>query len=342
MDLAQRLNHLEAVHDWQGLADELEKQLASEADPVAKASCHLRLGRLLDEKFLQGVKALKHLQDAFKLNSALLEALRAARLVYWELGKTNMVQRLLELELKAIGDGPEAAPLLVELADVYGDLGDQDKSVETYARALGASGGTSEEARAGLADAQADPEGWEALVASLLQSANEASTRPVVAARLFLRAARLARRFAPTEYESLLTRAYETNPHDRQAAALYEGVLAEEDRLQSLGDVQRRVLDRLSGAERAAAALRYGARWATRHQNAEVGAKFLEEVLEYDPRSEGAFSFLRDLWGAKEGNWDRVATLADKLLAAGAGDSAFMVAQAGTIAWQHRDRKSVV
>src|SRR5690348_161160 len=148
MDLAQRLNHLEAVRDGQGLADELEKQLASETDPVAKATSHLRLGRLLDEKFLQGVKALKHLQDAFKLHPAVMEALRAARLVYWQLGKTNMVQRLIELQLKSIGDGPEAAPLLVELADVYGDLGEQDKAVETYARALGASGGTSEEARA--------------------------------------------------------------------------------------------------------------------------------------------------------------------------------------------------
>ncbi|MBK9265561.1 MAG: tetratricopeptide repeat protein [Polyangiaceae bacterium] len=335
MDLAQRLNHLEAVRDWQGLADELEKQLASETDPVAKANCHLRLGRLLDEKFLQGVKALKHLQDAFKLNSGLTEALRAARLVYWELGKTNMVQRLLELELKAIGDGPDAAPLLVELADVYGDLGEHDKAVETYARALGASGGASEEARAGLTDAQADQDGWEAHVASLLQQANDASSSGVDRARCFLRAARLARRFAPTEFESLLARAYETNPIDRQAAALYESILAEEDRLQGLVELQRRVLDGLSGADRAAAALRYGARWATRHQNAEIGSKLLEEVLEYDPRAEGAFSFLRDLWGAKEGDWDRVAKLADKLLAKGASDSAFMLAQAGTIAWQH-------
>ncbi len=335
MDLAQRLNHLEAVRDWQGLSEELEKQLASETDPVAKASCHLRLGRLLDEKFLQGVRALKHLQDAFKQNSALTEALRAARLVYWELGKTNMVQRLLELELKAIGDGPDAAALLIELADVYGDLGEHDKAVETYARALGASGGTSEEARAGLTDAQVDQDGWEAHIASLLQSANDSATSKVDKARCFLRAARLARRFAPTEFEALLSRAYETNPLDQQAAVLYEGLLAEEDRLGALVEVQRRVLDGLSGPERATAALRYGARWATRHQSPENGAVLLEEALEYDANAEGAFSYLRDLWGAKESNWERVATLADKLLASGAGDSAFMLAQVGTIAWQH-------
>ena len=44
---------------------------------------------------MQGVKALKHFQDAFKLNAALLDALAEARQVYWELGKLNMVQKLL-------------------------------------------------------------------------------------------------------------------------------------------------------------------------------------------------------------------------------------------------------
>jgi len=334
MDLAQRLNHLEAVHDWQGLADELEKQLAGETDPITKANCHLRLGRLLYEKFLLGLKALPHLKDAFNLNSALVEALRAARLVYWDIGKTNMVQRLLEIELKAIGEGPEAAPLLVELADAYTDADEHEKALETYARALRASGNTSEDARAGLADSQTDQDSWEAHVASLLQAANDSSVSQVSASRCFLRAARLTRRFAPAEYESLLSRAYVTNSLDRQAAALYEGLLAEEGRLQTLLEVQRGLLDRLSGAARAEHALQFGARWATRHQTPEVGAKLLEEALEYDARSEGAFSFLRDHWGAKENDWARVATLADKLLAGGAGDSVFMLAQAGTIAWQ--------
>ncbi len=68
MDLAQRLNHLESVHDWQGLVEELEKGIAAEGDATRKAAYHLKLGRLLEEKFLQAVKALKHFQDAYKLN----------------------------------------------------------------------------------------------------------------------------------------------------------------------------------------------------------------------------------------------------------------------------------
>jgi hypothetical protein len=57
MDLVQRLNQLESVRDWQGLTEELEKGIASEADAAAKASYHLKLGRVLEQKFLQGVKA---------------------------------------------------------------------------------------------------------------------------------------------------------------------------------------------------------------------------------------------------------------------------------------------
>src|SRR5271163_1396823 len=86
MDLAQRLNHLEAVRDWQGLAEELEKGIASETDAAAKAAYHLRLGRVLEDKFLQAVRALKHFQDAYKLNPALAGALRQARAIYWNLG----------------------------------------------------------------------------------------------------------------------------------------------------------------------------------------------------------------------------------------------------------------
>src|SRR5262245_16159189 len=146
MDVS-RLSHLEAAHDWQGLVEELDKEIAGAQEPALKASLHLRLGTVLLDKFLQAVKALKHFQDAFKLNPQLFEALRMARAVYWDLGKTNMVQRLLELELKNAQDGPAIVRDLVELGDVQYELGDHEKATATYARALSASGGADEDAR---------------------------------------------------------------------------------------------------------------------------------------------------------------------------------------------------
>src|SRR4026207_795876 len=141
MDLSERLKQLETVRDWQGLVEELEKNIVSASANEVKASYHLRVGKILEQKFLSGVKALKHFQDAYKLNPALAESLEAARSVYWALGKLHMVQKLLELELRTHKDGPQASALLIELGDVLCDLGDYDKATSTYARALTTSNG---------------------------------------------------------------------------------------------------------------------------------------------------------------------------------------------------------
>lgn len=331
MDLAQRLNQLEAVRDWQGLAEELEKGIATETEPATKAAYHLKLGRVLEDKFLQSVKALKHFQDAYKLNPTLLEALRNARAIYWDLGKLNMVQKLLELELKNAPDAPDAASLLVELGDVLCDGGDFERAMATYAKALGVSQGNATDARECLEDVQLDESTAGAHIDGLLAEAAAAETAR--RGRLYLRAARIAKRFAPDRVEELLAAAYEADPHSKQAACLFEGLLVEEERTQGIVELQRRVLDRLPSGGRAEAAFAYGLRWATRHQNVELGSKLLEESLDDDPSNEAAFAYLRELWGSKEGDWDRVAQLAEKA-ADKNGGSPYLVAQAGLLAWR--------
>ncbi len=93
-----RMDRLEAVHDWDGLADALGKAIASEHDVTAKAALHLRLGRIQEDKLGQVVPALQSFQDAYKLDPKLGGALRQARAIYWMLAKTNMVKKLLDLE----------------------------------------------------------------------------------------------------------------------------------------------------------------------------------------------------------------------------------------------------
>src|SRR3954471_23184130 len=210
MDLQDRLKQLEIVRDWQALVEELEKGIQSANANEAKASFHLRLGQVLEQKFLAGVKALKHFQDAYKLNPALAESLEAARSVYWALGKLNMVQKLLELELRTHKDGPTASALLIELGDVLCDLGDYDKATSTYARALATSGGSNSEARACLEDVQAESGSWQAHVKALVAAAQDVTGDPK--ARLMLRAARVARRFAPEQVAALLEGAYVAEP----------------------------------------------------------------------------------------------------------------------------------
>lgn len=61
MDLARRISQLERFHDWSTLVEELERALATESDPAAKARMHLQLGRLLGHLMLQEKRGLKHL-----------------------------------------------------------------------------------------------------------------------------------------------------------------------------------------------------------------------------------------------------------------------------------------
>ena len=335
MELEERLSYLENVRDWQTLVEELEKGIASSSGGPAKAQFHLKLGRILETKFLAGVKALKHFQDAYKLNPGLTESLEAARSIYWDLGKLNMVQKLLELELKAGADGPQAGPLLLELGDVLSDEGEWEKSAAAYARSLGTSGGRDPEASACLADVQLQATTWQEHLAGLLRSANQ-EAEPGAKARRLLRASRIARRFAPDEVEGLLARAYATQASNRQIAALFEGLLVEHGRQDALEQAQRQILQQTTDRrERARLALGFGIRWVLRHQNVEIGARLLEEALKLDPDNEGAFFFLREAYGRKGGDWDRVLTLAEEAaVRAEDGNNSFLLAQAGTIAWR--------
>src|SRR6185436_20564077 len=149
-----------------------------------------------------GVKALKHFQDAFKLNPSLLDALSEARSIYWQLGKLNMVQKLLELELKN-ASGPRSSPLWRELGDVYCDMADYDRAVEAYARALQAADGKAGELSEMLQDVQVAADEWQDRIGQILRSAHQSSDRQGKVTA-FLRAARLARRYAPDEVEGLL------------------------------------------------------------------------------------------------------------------------------------------
>jgi tetratricopeptide (TPR) repeat protein len=338
MDLEQRLKQQMSFHDWHAVAETLEQGLAATSDPIGKAELHLRLGRVLRTRFLQGVRALKHFQDAYKLNPALIEALSEARGIYWDLGKLNMVQRLLELELKAAPQGPNRAALYRELGDVLCDLGDYERAPESYAKALQSTEGDKGDLPAVLEDTQVGEGEWQDRVSGMLRDARS-STDPAARASLLLRAARLARRYAPGEVEALLAQAYAADPTDTHVAATYEGLLVEAQRTEAILETQRAALDaEKNAASKARAAYLFGSRWALRHQNLELGAELVEEAVKLDPAREEAFTFLRDAYGARGSDWERVIALAEELAdrsALGKGAS-HLLTQAGLLAWKER------
>ncbi len=333
MDLEQRLNELESYHDWQGLVETLEQAIAEREDSAAKAACHLRLGRLLHGQFLQGVRALKHFQDAFKLNPALAEALAEARAVYWELGKVKMVQKLLELQLKT-AEGEYAAELGRELGNVLCDLGAYDRAAEAYARALG-SAVSSLALSELLADVQTVEGDWEERISAILRAAHDSQDSDAKV-ELLVRASRLAARFAPAELEGLLRQAYVVNPSHVVVAALYEGLLADQGRAGTIVETQQAILaERTEDAERAAAAAYFGSRWAVRHQNPDMAVQFLEAALRLEPRYEPAFAYIAEVWGARDGAWAKVVEMGRSLAALVEGPvRGYYLATAGAAAWR--------
>ncbi len=334
MDLEQHLNHLEAHRDWQGLVDAIERAIADTADAITKSQLHLRLGRLQHRKFLQGVKALKHFQDAYKINPALVDALANARAIYLELGKLNMVQKLLELELKAAADPARQAELLIDLGDTLRDQGDADRAASQYAQAIKC--GANAVAAPLLADAQASANDWQDRVGELLRAAHAAADTAERSA-LFTRAARIVNSFAPGEVQGVLEQAYVADPQNLRVAALLEALLVEAGSTERIYELQRSMVEAVTTAPEQAAMLRaFGARWAIRHQNHEVAAGLLEQAARLDPDDDTALLYLRDVYGDRMGEWSRVLQLVDELLGRplAPATAATLAAHGGTIAWR--------
>ncbi len=334
MELQERLTHLENVRDWKGLAGELERAIEAGASNAVKAAYHLQLGRLQESKLLSAVKALKSFQDAYKLNPGLVESLEAARRIYWDLGKLNMVQKLLEMELKAAPGGPGATALLLELGDVLFDAGDYERAAATYARSLAVSNGTNAEAGACLVDVQAAEATWQEHVAGLLRTAH--LEKGPARGRLFLRAARVVRRFAAAETEEVLAQAYAADPFSRQIAWLFEGILAEAGAFERLNARQAEIVLSLPSREsQGRAALFFGIRWIMRHQNTDLGARWLERRCAWTRRTK-APSVSRGCLRGTGGRLGRVVTIAEEAAsrAGNNGNATFLLAQAGFIAWR--------
>jgi tetratricopeptide (TPR) repeat protein len=337
MDLDDRLRLLEGCHDWQGLVDALEEAISVEQEPAPKARLHLRVARVLAGPLMQGARALKHFQDAFKLDSSLTDALSEARAVYWQLGKLPMVRRLLELQIQRARTQAEASALLVELGDVATDQGDLAAASQSYERAVEIAGSDAVDANERLRDLRVEEADWQARVREIRESVARAA--PAERADALVRAARLARRLAPNDVEALLREAYAADPTRDDAATLYEGLLVAQAREDSILQTQRGLLSSISDPERHAdLALRFGSRWGYRHKKPQIAAQFVEETLRHQPDNEAAFAFLRDVYGTHLGDWSKVVGLADELGSrVGGSHAAFFLANAAAVAQELGD-----
>jgi golgin subfamily B member 1 len=336
MDLQQRLSSLENHQDWYGLAEALNEALSEVSDNAVKAGLHLRLGRVLHVHFLQGVKALKHFQDAYKLNPAVTVSLAEAMQVYGELGKLNMVQKMLEMQLKYASGSDDVARMSKELGDVLCDGGQYDRAVAAYAHALEVLPNVDSDLSQLLADVQTSDDQWQDRLAGILRLAH-ATSDPAIKSEAFTRAARIARRYAPAEAEGMLTQAYVSNFKNESAVALLENMLVESERTEAILRIQLSVLESLPEESKAEAFLAFGARWALRHQNVEVSGQFLLEAFRRNPSLAQSIIYLREHVEEWPSGCAGILAVVDSVLETVefSEDARGTLAVAGLMAWQN-------
>ncbi len=327
MDLSLTLNQLEATRDWQTLAETLEAAVEQEADATQKSKLYLQLGRVMTDKLLQGPRALRHLQNAWKLRPENVVPLRLAKDIYWDLGKFKMVETVLKRALEN-ATGTDKSEMTLELGDVSCDLGNFDAAVQWYAAAadLGA-----DIAGAKLKDMELEAGDASERIDDLVGAAAE-QTNINKRVEFLLRAARLAKRHGFDSYEELLLAAYQADCNDPQASALYEELMVSEGRLAQVLETQREMLEAATAETGPRLAFRYGVRWATRHQNVELGARLLEQAVIGDPTNDAAFTFLRELWGAHGNDWARVVALTEQIAEMGEPPT-FILAEGARVLW---------
>ena len=230
MELTERLTLLEHQRAFAQMRALLEHSLAESSSQKERSQLHFRLGRLLRGQFLLLAAALKHLQDAYKLDPEQLDCLRFARAIYWETGRVSMVQKLLEIELKAIDGGASRRGLLLELALAREDAGDVQAAIEAVQSINRQDDVTIAELR-GL---RCTNDSWQEEVAEILRTANSDGGA-------YFRASRIARRFALGEEKQLLLRAYQCDPLAHMVAARVATVCEAAGELEALWDLQQRL-----------------------------------------------------------------------------------------------------
>lgn len=273
----------ESAGEHQAYRESLESRLGEVKDPDSLAAIHVQLGHLLRTQFLEGVTALKHFQEAYKLDSSRLDALGVARGIYRELGRLPLVQKLANLEIASVEDLEQAAELYCELGDALIDQGDAENAATAYAEAL--KGGADVSSR--LEDAMVSAEDFSDRVTTLSGEAELVSAAE--AAVLLARAAAIASRFDETEGSRLLAKAYQADPSNERVAALFEGSFVEAEQAEELLEIQKALQAVHPDPVRLASL--FGKRWAHRHLP-EAAAPFLLQVVRAQPHETAPVTYL--------------------------------------------------
>lgn len=262
---------------------ELQRAIAGTADPAARGLLHLRLGRILERDLLRRAEALQEYQRAFRWNPDAIEAVARARAIYREMGKLHIVAQLIEIELQNVTVPSDGVALLSALADILAELGEVEKARACLVRSL-----ELDPTRLATSEALDDlhpPEGWEVRVSGLADVAGTVlASDPAAAARLLVRAARIAQRHGGAQAERLLGHAAQVDPLTDDATLPLEDLLASQERFDEIAELHwARINGQANAALGAALCQTLASRWILRFGRPDRAVPFLERAVGLRP-----------------------------------------------------------
>ncbi len=141
------------------------------------------------------------------------------------------------------------------------------------------------------------PEGWEARVRGLADVAGTVlASDPTSAARLLVRAARIAQRYGGSQAERLLGHAAQVDPLADEATLPLEDLLAAQERYDEIADLHwARLSQSLDAARAAELSQRLASRWILRFGQPARAIPFLEHALSLRPELGEAREILQRL-----------------------------------------------
>jgi tetratricopeptide (TPR) repeat protein len=327
----------EATAAWAELATKLEIYGAEVGEPGVESEIALIVGRIHEEVLGSPEQAMMRYQRAFKLDPQRVDALRAARAVYWQQQNWRLVLQLYSLELQATAEPGAQAELYFEMAEVcrggLGEAGDAALCVRSALRLVPdhpRAADFAELLEAVRGDARAR---YDALIAQA-----EATRDPRQRAGLQLQAAELWLKEQPDDpaIEATLRLVLDADPRNEPARIFLEQFYELNGQWESLiKHLEGRVEQTTRKADRLAIVQRLAQIARQELQDAEAASRWYREVLALEPVDQEALGYCVDFYSDQERWLDLVAIYEAALRArARAGNESAMLVQIAMILWK--------
>ncbi|MEM9490519.1 MAG: hypothetical protein AAGC55_15335, partial [Myxococcota bacterium] len=312
---------LRRSRDWAAAIDEVERGIERLEDPAERSHKLFELGAVAEEVSPERDRALSMYQRAWKAHPQNLAALSRARQLYREMGRMEMVAKLGEIEVQSLvqtnGEDALATPNGAALAGIVGeallDCGQGERARPLLQHSL-QHDPDSTRIRDALAALSYDPEDWFDDVERLSSEADKADSS--TAARMLLRAARILRletsgEEALGQYEMLLKRVLQNDPHSESGNFLYESLLGGQQRWEELEQHHDgRAYALADESAQAAMYLALAFAWIQRFKDRERGARYFLQSISAAVQSPGvqlrsvvaAFALMREVYGSRPGD----------------------------------------